>query len=80
MNASKKENELRVWRILYPDHLEIKDIEPQFSVGDEVRISKKKKTFKKEYTTRRMEEIFTIAEEKRTSPVTYRIAILTEKK
>ena len=25
-NASKKENELRVWRNLYPDHLEIKDI------------------------------------------------------
>ena len=26
MNASKKEKELRVWRNLYPDHLEIKDI------------------------------------------------------
>ena len=23
--ASKKENELRVWRNLYPDHLEIKE-------------------------------------------------------
>ena len=47
MNASKKENELRVWRNLYPDHLEIKDINPKFSVGDRVRISKKKKTFEK---------------------------------
>ena len=29
VNASKKENELRVWRNLYPDHLEIKDIKTQ---------------------------------------------------
>ena len=69
-NTSKKENELRVWRNLYPDHLEIKDIKPKFSVGDKVRISKKKKTFEKGYTTRWTEEIFTIVEGKRTSPVT----------
>ena len=75
-NASKKENELRVWRNLYPDHLEIKDIIPKFSFGDKVRISKKKKTFEEEYTTRWTEEIFTIAEVKRTLPVTYRIADL----
>ena len=74
--ASKKENELTVWRNLYPDHLEIKDIKPKFSVGDKVRISKKKKTFEKGYTTRWTEEIFTIVEVKRTSPVTYRIANL----
>ena len=74
--ASKKENELRVWRNLYPDHLEIKYIEPKFSVGDRVRINKKKKTFEKEYTTRWTEEIFTIVEVKRTSPVTYKIADL----
>ena len=49
-NVSKKENELRVWKNLYPDHLEIKDIKPKFSVGDKVRISKKKKTFEKGYT------------------------------
>ena len=28
VNASKKENELRVWRNLYPEHLEIYDINP----------------------------------------------------
>ena len=72
-NASKKENELRVWRNLFPDHLEIGDIKPEFSIGDKVRISKKKKTFEKGYTTRWTEEIFTIIEVKRTSPVTYRI-------
>ena len=69
-NANKKENELRVWRNLYPDHLKIKDIKPKFSIGDRVRISKKKKTFEKGYTTRWTEEIFTIVEVKRTSPVT----------
>ena len=39
--VGKKENELMVWRNLYPDHLEIKDIKPKFSVEDKVRISKK---------------------------------------
>ena len=75
-NASKKENKLRVWRNLYPDHLEIKDVKPKFSVGDRIRISKKKNTFVKGYTTRWTEEIFTIVEVKRTSPVTYKIADL----
>ena len=65
VKASKKENEVRVWRNLYPEHLEIYDIKPKFSV----RISKKKKTFEKE-------EIFTIVEVKRTSPATYEIADL----
>ena len=76
VQASKKENELTVWRNLYPEHLELHEINPKFSVGDKVRISKKKKTFEKGYTTRWTEEIFTIVEVKRTSPVTYKIADL----
>ena len=76
VKASKKENELRVWRNLYPEHLEIYDIKPKFSVGDKVRISKKKKTFEKGYTTRWTEQIFTIIEVKRTLPTTYKIADL----
>ena len=48
VNASKKENELTVWRNLYPEHLEIHDIKPNFSVGDNVRISKKKKISRKD--------------------------------
>ena len=74
VKASKKENELKVWRNLYPEHLEIRDINPKFSVGDKIRISKKKKTFEKGYTTRWTEEIFTIVEVKLTSPPTYKIA------
>ena len=76
VEASQKKNELGVWRTLYPDHLERRDINPEFSVGDKVRISKKKKTFEKGYTTRWTEEIFTIVEVKRTSPITYKIADL----
>ena len=76
VQTSKKENELAVWRNLYPEHLEIHEINPKFSVGDKVRISKKKKTFEKGYTTRWTEKIFTIVEVKRTSPVTYKIADL----
>ena len=74
--ASKKENELTVRRNLYPEHLEIRDINPKFFVGDKVRISKKKKTFEKGYTTRWTEEIFTIVEVKRTQPPTYKIVDL----
>ena len=73
VKASKKENELEVWRNLYPEHHEIYDINPKFSVGDKVRI---KKTFEKEYTTRWTEEVFTIVEVKRTRPPTYKIADL----
>ena len=76
VEASKKKNELTVWRTLYPDHLEIRNIKPEFSVGDKVRISKNKKTFEKGYTTRWTEEMFTIVEVKHTSPVTYKIADL----
>ena len=76
VKASKKENELIVWRNPYPEHLEIRDINPKFFVVDKVRISKKKKTFEKGYTTRWTEEIFTIAEVQRTQPPTYKIADL----
>ena len=52
IESSKKKNELTVWRNLYPDRFEINKLTPKFSVGDEVRITKKKKVFEKGYTTR----------------------------
>ena len=76
VEASKKKNELTVLRNLYPDRLKIHDIKPKFSVGDKVRISKKKKTFEKGYTTKWTEEIFTIKQIIHTFPVTYKIADL----
>ena len=45
IEASKKKNELTVWRNLYPDRFKKYNIIPKFSVGDEVRIIKKKKVF-----------------------------------
>ena len=76
IEASKKKNELVVWRNLYPDRYKQYDIIPKFSVGDEVRITKKKKVFEKGYTTRWTEEIFTITEIQDTNPVTYKLADL----
>ena len=76
IEASKKENELTVWRNLYPDRLKINDLRPKFSVGDEVRISKKKTTFEKGSTTRWTEEIFTITRIQNTNPITYKVADL----
>ena len=67
---------MRFGEIFTPEHLEIRDINPKFSVGDKVRISKKKKTFEKGYTTRWTEEIFTIVEVRRTQPPMYEIADL----
>ena len=76
VEASKKKNELTSWKNLYPNRLDIIDINPKFSIGDKVRISKKKALFEKGYTTRWTEEVFTITKINRTSPITYKIADL----
>ena len=46
---------------------------PKFSIGDHVRITKKKKIFDKGYTERWTEEVFTISKIQLTIPVTYKI-------
>ena len=46
-DASRKENENKVWRNLYPE-FGGKTLAPTFSIGDNVRITKKKKTFDNE--------------------------------
>ena len=73
VEASKEENKLKVWRNLYPDRYKTSRLNPKFSVGDEVRITKKKKVFEKGYTTRWTEEIFTIKEIRETNPITYKL-------
>ena len=78
IDASKKKNELTVWRNLYPDRYKTNNLTPKFSVGDEVRITKKKKVFEKGYTTRWTEEIFTIKEIQNTDPITYKLEDLQE--
>ena len=49
--ASRKESEIKVWRNLYPE-FGGKTLTPKYSIGDHVRITKKKKTFDKGCTQR----------------------------
>ena len=67
-----KENENKVWRNLYPE-LGGKTLTLKFSIGDNVRITKKKKTIDKGYTQRWTEEVFKIFKIQLTIPVTYKI-------
>ena len=70
--ASRKENENKVWRNLYPE-VGGKTLTPKFSIGEHARIKKKKKIFDKGYTQRWMEEVFKISKIQLTIPVTYKI-------
>ena len=77
VEASKKKNKDIVFNNLYPDRNKLQIIPtPKFSVGDEVRIVKKKKIFEKGYTTNWTEEIFTITKIQNTNPITYKISDL----
>ena len=55
--ASRKENENKVWRILYPEYGGM-TLAPKFSIGDNVRITRKKNVFDKGDTQRWTEEVF----------------------
>ena len=57
--ASRKETN-KVWKNLYPE-LSGKTLSPKFSIGDNFRITKKKKIFDKAYTERWTEEVFKIS-------------------
>ena len=48
----------------------------KFSLGDRVRLTKKKSLFEKGYTTRWTEEIFIVSKIKGTNPVTYEVTDL----
>ena len=71
IEASREENENRVWN-LYPE-FGGKTLTPKFSIGDNVRITKKKNVFEKGYTQRWTEEVFRIYNIQLTIPVTYKI-------
>ena len=70
--ASRKENENKVWRNLYPE-FGGKILASKFSIGDHIRITKKSKTFDKVYTQRWTEEVFKTSKMPLTIPVTYTI-------
>ena len=71
VEVSKKENEVRVCRNLYPD-LTKRPMRAKFKIGDEVRIQKKKGLFEKGLTLNWIEEVFTVLKIQRTNPVTYK--------
>ena len=79
VEASKKKNENKVWRNLYPDVTDIRSSDTKqetlskYYVGDKVRITKKKATFEKGYIPRWTEEVFTISQVQYTTPITYKI-------
>ena len=75
--ASMKVNERVVWMNLYGG-LYPEPGRPKFTVGDRVRITKKKKTFEKGYTPRWTEEIFTVSQVQYTDPPTYKITDYNE--
>ena len=89
VEASDKKNKNRVWFNLYESkrpnlygskrpNLNGKSrtnpVKPKFSVGDKVRITKKKTVFEKGYTPRWTEEVFTASQIQYTDPPTYKIS------
>ncbi|GFX55753.1 putative uncharacterized transposon-derived protein F54H12.3 [Trichonephila clavipes] len=70
VEASLKENSDKVYRNLYKEKVIHK---PKFQVGDKVRISIHKSTFRRGYQATFTEEIFVISEVLKTDPITYRI-------
>ena len=70
--ASRKENEKKMWRNLYPE-FGGKTRAQKFSIGDNVRITKKTNVFDKGYTQRWTEEVFEISKIQLTVPVRYKI-------
>ena len=72
VEASREVNENKVWRNVYPEFSGVTLI-PKFSLGDNDRITKKKKIFDKGYTQRWTEEVFEISKFHLTIPVTFKI-------
>jgi len=72
VEASKKENEVRVYRNLYQDLTRL-PMRAKFKIGDKVRIQKKKGFFEKGFTPNWTEELFTVSKIQRTDPITYKI-------
>ena len=61
-----------MWRNLYPE-FGGKTLTQNFSIGDNVPITKKKEIFNKGYTHRWTDEVFKISKIQLTIPVTYKI-------
>ena len=79
--ASKQQNEKKVFANLFGDLLYAKRNKTKFKVGDKVRISKfKRKIFDKGFTPNWTEEIFVVDEILNTNPLTYKLVDLLGEK
>ena len=79
--ASKQQNEKKVFANLFGDLLYAKRGKAKFKVGDKVRISKfKRKIFDKGFTPNWTEEIFVVDEILDTNPLTYKLVDLLGEK
>ena len=77
VEASKKNNENKVFSNLYSDLIYLRPSKAKFAIGDHVRIPKNKRlVFDKGYTPNWTEEIFVIDEVIPTKPITYKISDL----
>ena len=67
------ENEKQVWHTLYGDNDEAKHPPYKFKIGDQVRISKIKRTFDKGYLPNFSKEIFTVSKQVPRDPPVYKL-------
>lgn len=70
VEASQEENSGRVYRNLFKEKVMRK---PRYKVGDKVRMSIYKTTFRRGYQATFTEEVFVISEVLETDPITYRV-------
>ena len=67
------DNEKQVWHTLYNNHDTLKPHHYKFKIGDQVRISKIKRTFEKGYLPNFSKEIFTVSKQIPRNPVVYKL-------
>ena len=67
------ENKKQVWHTLYDNHSTVKHPKYKFKIGDQIRISKIKRTFEKGYLPNFSKEIFTITKQIPCDPPVYKL-------
>ena len=71
VNASLKENEMKVLQTVTNKKKAIPLTKPKYKVGDKVRMSRVKGIFEKGYLPNWSEEVYTIEKVQKTAPITY---------
>ena len=66
-------NEREVWHTLYGEREKEEPVKYKFEVGDQVRISKMKRTFEKGYLPNFSKEIFTVSQQIPRQPPVYKL-------